>query len=161
RDNSNTTTNALAMGGNGILEQYRRGADEAPARVVIMNGGGTDMLVTRCAAPVDEWPALVDAASAAERLIGDSAADVVLDVVYAFYPDPTDPEMLERMDALRRLIEPVCAASAVPCHWVDLRATLAASPDYMSADGLIPTALGSEASAGAIWTTMQDDCIAQ
>jgi len=55
----------------------------------------------------------------------------------------------------------VCAASAVPCHWVDLRPTLAASPDYLSADGLIPTARGSEASAGAIWATMQRECIAQ
>ncbi len=161
RDNSNTTTNALAMGGNGILEQYRRGVAEAPVEVVIMNGGGTDMLVTACSAPVDECPALVDAAAAAEVLLGEMAADGVSDVVYAFYPDPTDPEMLERMDALRRLIEPVCAASPVPCHWVDLRATLGASPDYMSADGLIPTALGSEASAGAIWSTMQEECIAQ
>jgi hypothetical protein len=161
RDNSATINNALAMGGNGITAQYTRGVEEADVRVVIMNGGGPDMLLSSCPAPVSECPALVAAADAAQALLDQMATDGVAHVVYAFYPDPTDPAMLERMDALRDLIEPICAASAVPCHWVDLRESLVGGAAHLSADGLIPTAAGSEVSATAIWGVMQRECVAQ
>jgi hypothetical protein len=162
RDNSTTSANALAMGGNGIASQYQGGLAEAPVEVVVMNGGGADALVASCAAPVVDCPALVAAATAAEELLAQMAADGVSEVIYAFYPDAVDAGMRERLDALRVLIEPVCASSPVPCHWVDLRPTLSGAPgEYLSADGLIPTAAGSEASAGAIWATMQRECIAQ
>jgi hypothetical protein len=150
------------MGGNGIQAQYQRAAEEAPVEVVVMNGGGPDMLVSSCTAPVTECPALVSAAAGAEELLAQMATDGVTEIVYVFYPDPTDPAMKERMDALRVLIEPVCAASSVPCHFIDLRPTLSTAPaQYLSADGLIPTAAGSEVSAAAIWQTMQRECIAQ
>jgi hypothetical protein len=162
RDYSTTTANALAMGGNGIQAQYQRALEEAPVEIVIMNGGGPDMLVSSCADPVIECPALVSAAAGAEQLLAQMATDGVSEIVYVFYPDPVDPAMRERMDALRELIEPVCAASSVPCYWVDLRPTLSAAPEqYLSADGLIPTSAGSQVSAGAIWQTMREECIAQ
>jgi hypothetical protein len=162
RDFSTTTENALAMGGNGIQAQYERAVDEAAVEVVIMNGGGPDILVSSCTEPVTECPALVSAAAGAEQLLAQMATDGVSEIVYVFYPDPVDPAMKERMDALRVLIEPVCAASSVPCHFIDLRPTLSTAPaEYLSADGLIPTPTGSQASAGAIWETMQEECIAQ
>lgn len=161
RDNSATFDNGLAMGGDGITAQYTRGVEEAAVSVVIMDGGGADVLVSSCEAPVDECPALVTAADAARALLERMAADGVAHVVYAFYPNPTEPAMLERMDALRRLIEPICAESAVPCHWVDLRESLVGGTEHLSADGLIPTATGSQVSATAIWATMQRECVAQ
>jgi hypothetical protein len=162
RDYSTIVDNALAMGGNGILNQYQRGMAEAPVEVVIMDGGGPDVLLSSCTAPVAECPALVDASVAAEALLAQMATDGVAHVVYMFYPDPVDAAMRERMDALRLLIEPICAASAVPCHWLDLRPVLSdPSAGYLSADGLIPTAAGSEATANAIWATMQRECVAQ
>jgi hypothetical protein len=161
RDNSATIDNALAMGGNGIAAQYTRGVEEAEVRVVIMDGGGPDVLLSTCPAPVEECPALLDAAEAARTLLDQMAADGVAHVVYAFYPDPVDPAMLERMDALRTMIEPACAGSAVPCHWVDLRESLVGGVEHLSAEGLIPTAVGSEVSATAIWGTMQRECVAQ
>ena len=161
RDNSATIDNALAMGGNGITAQYTRGVEEADVRVVIMDGGGTDVLLSTCSAPVDECPALLDAADAARALLDQMAADGVAHVVYAFYPDPVDAAMFERMDALRTMIEPICADSAVPCHWVDLRESLVGGVEHLSADGLIPTAVGSQVSATAIWDTMQRECVAQ
>jgi hypothetical protein len=161
RDNSATINNSLAMGGNGITAQYTRGFEEADVRVVIMDGGGPDVLLSSCSAPVSECPALVAAADAAQALLDQMATDGVAHVVYAFYPDPVDPAMLERMDALRELIEPICAASAVPCHWVDLRESLVGGAAHLSADGLIPTAAGSQVSATAIWGVMQSECVAQ
>jgi hypothetical protein len=162
RDYSTTTGNALATGGNGIQAQYQRAMDEAGVEVIIMNGGGPDMLVSSCTAPVIECPALVDAAAGAEELLARMATDGVSEIVYVFYPDPVDAAMRERMDALRELIEPLCANSTVPCHWVDLRPALSAAPtEYLSADGLIPTDAGSQVSARAIWQTMRQECIAQ
>jgi len=162
RDYSTTTENALAVGGNGIQAQYQRALEEAAVEVVIMNGGGPDMLVSSCTPPVIECPALVDAAAGAEELLAQMATDGVSEIVYAFYPDPVDPAMRERMDALRVLIEPVCANSATPCHFIDLRPILSTSPaEYLSADGLIPTPAGSQRSAIAIWQTMRQECIAQ
>ena len=161
RDNSSTADNALAMGGTGIMNQYVRAVGEAPVSVVIMDGGGIDMLLAACADPVIECPALVAAAAAAETLLARMATDGVTHVVYAFYPDPVDPTQREKMDALRLLVEPVCASSPTPCHWVDLRAPFAAQSGTLSEDGLLPTAAGSVVTANAIWDVMTRECIAQ
>lgn len=161
RDQSSTLNNALAMADGGIPSQYAEAQTEAPVEVVIMNGGGADALIADCSDPTD-CQALVDAAAAAETLFAQMAADGVSHVVYAFYPDPTDSALREKVDALRALIEPLCSQSPVPCHWVDLRAVVAnRARDYLSADGLVPTAAGAEAMAASIWATMRRECIAQ
>jgi lysophospholipase L1-like esterase len=50
----------------------------------------------------------------------------------------------------------------MPCAWLDLRPTFAGHYDeYVQADGLNPTAAGSQASAEAIAALMRDGCIAQ
>jgi hypothetical protein len=66
------------------------------------------------------------------------------------------------IDVLRPLIQASCAASPVTCHWLDLRPTFAGHyADYILPDGINPTQAGSEASAAAIWSLMQQRCIAQ
>jgi hypothetical protein len=66
------------------------------------------------------------------------------------------------MDALRPLIQGACEASAVACHWLDLRADFADPyAAYVMPDGINPTAAGSQASARAIWAIMQRNCAAQ
>jgi hypothetical protein len=83
-------------------------------------------------------------------------------VIYAFYPDFPDPGVRERLDALRPAVEDACASSAVPCHFVDLRPTFVGrSTEYTDLSGMIPNALGSEATARAIWSVLQRECIAQ
>jgi hypothetical protein len=49
RDNSRLTANALAFGGNGIHDEYEAGVTEATVKLVIMNGGGVDVLASSCA----------------------------------------------------------------------------------------------------------------
>jgi hypothetical protein len=160
RDNSSTTANTLA--GDGIAGQYARAKAEASVRWVIMNGGGADVILSRCEAPITECSALLDAAAAAEQLFVRMAQDGVEAVVYAFYKDPLDPSWREKMDVLRPLIRAVCESSPVPCHWLDLRATFAGHYDeYVLADGISPTDAGSRATAAAIWATLQQACIAQ
>jgi hypothetical protein len=162
RDNSRLTANALAYGGNGLADQYADGVAEAEVKVVIMNGGGADAFLGSCEAADASCPLLSAAAAAAETLFSTMAEDGVLHVVYAFYPDPIDAGVRAKMDALRPLIQSVCETSPVPCHWRDLRPIFAGKYDeYVIADGMNPTAAGSQASAAAIWATMETHCVAQ
>jgi hypothetical protein len=162
RDNSRLTMNALALAGNGIKAQYDEAVSEAEAKVVVMNGGGADVLVGSCQSVNAECPLLVNAAAAATSLLGKMAEDGVQHVVYVFYPDPGDEDVRAKMDALRPLVQSACASSPVPCEWLDLRDTFAGQyGDYVQPDGLNPTDAGSRASAGAIWATMHAACIAQ
>jgi lysophospholipase L1-like esterase len=161
RDNSRLTANALAFGGNGIYDEYEAGVTEATVKFVIMNGGGVDVLASTCA-PNSSCPVLEAAATAARDLFAQMVADGVQQVVYAFYPDPIDAAIRAQMDTLRPLAQSACAASPVPCAWLDLRPTFAGHYDeYVQADGLNPTAAGSQASAEAIAALMRDRCIAQ
>lgn len=162
RDNSKLIDNALAAAGGGIENQYAAASAESPVGVVIMNGGGADLLLGSCAELTTDCPVLSDAAAAASALFERMASDGVEHVVYAFYPDPLDPAVLEEMNALRPLIESACEASPVPCHWLDLRTTFAGNYEtYVEADGFNPTPEGARASAQAIWAIMQQQCIAQ
>lgn len=161
RDNSSLLDNALAFGG-GIAGQYERGQAEGDVRLVIMNGGGADVLMSRCEAPTADCTALHDAAAAATQLFGQMERDGVSDVLYAFYKDNLDVAVRERMDALRPLIQAACESSPVPCHWLDLRPTFAGRYDeYVLPDGRNPTDAGARATAETIWARMQRDCLAQ
>ena len=162
RDGSRLMGNALALGGNGIADQYALAREEAPAKVVIMNGGGADVLVGSCAELSPECALIADAAVAARALLGRMAEDGVLRVVYVFYPDPLDAAVRERMDVLRPLVQETCAASPVPCRFLDLRPVFEGRyGEYVRSDGLNPTSPGSEATARAVWAIMQQFCIGQ
>ncbi|HEY3499571.1 MAG TPA: hypothetical protein VGK73_33000 [Polyangiaceae bacterium] len=163
RDASTIVNNALAVNGNGILNQYGRAVAEAPVAVVIMNGGGADVLAGTCEDPAaGTCPFVSSAAAGAGDLFARMASDGVAHVIYAFYPDPVDAGVREKMDALRPEVEAACGRSPVPCHFLDLRPVFEGRyADYIAADGLNPTAAGSLAAASAIWATMQEHCVAQ
>jgi hypothetical protein len=160
RDYSRLTRNALALSGNGIAEQYQSAQEESPVRVVIMNGGGADVVLGSCD-PVDaDCPMIVAARDAFAELLTAMSADEIEHVVFVGYPDPVPSAARAKMEALRPLLESACAESAVPCLWVDLRATFEDRyPDYVQSDGLNPTSLGSEAAAKTIAKAMNDRCI--
>jgi hypothetical protein len=163
RDESTALNNALALGGNGIAAQYGRAAAEGGVAIVLMNGGGADVLNGSCEDPPEPTcPALTAASAAAAGLFEQMANDGVSHVVYAFYPNPVDTEVRGRMDVLRPLIEEACAASPVPCHFLDLRPVFEGRyAEFIMPDGLNPTASGAQAAAAAIWATMQQYCVAQ
>jgi hypothetical protein len=161
RDHSSMLGNTLALLGSGIEDQYAAAAAESPVSVVIMNGGGADVLMGSCEVVGPDCPLLVDAAAAASSLFRRMAADGVQHVVYAFYPDPTDANLRAELDALRPLLASACLESPVACHWVDLRTTFAGREAlYLEAQGTNPTAEGAQASATAIWAA-QPQCVAQ
>jgi hypothetical protein len=163
RDGSSSVNNGLAAGDHGILNQYERALADAPAQVVIMNGGGADVLAGFCEEPPRQPCTAIDVvATAARELFARMAAGGVEHVVYAFYPDPIDATIRARMDLLRPLAEAACLESPVPCHFLDLRPVFEGRYDeYITPDGLNPTAAGSVAAANAIWQTMRESCVAQ
>jgi hypothetical protein len=162
QDQSSMLDNALALNSNGILGQYTRGKAEASVRVVIMNGGGADLLLGSCDAPYESCPVITNAAAAARDLFAHMAIDGVSNVLYAFYPNPVDATLAQKIDAFRPLAQRACSESSVPCHFVDLRTSFAGHYDeYVLSDGINPTAAGARASAAAIWEAMRAYCIAQ
>jgi len=162
RDRSSLLSNALALGGNGIDDQYTAGVSEAEVKVVIMNGGGADVLLGSCDNANASCAVITAAASAAQALFAKMATDNVQQVVYAFYPDPGDTNVKAKMDALRPLVQSACENAPLPCRWLDLRTVFAGHyGEYVQSDQLNPTDAGARASAEAIWATMQQYCIAQ
>jgi hypothetical protein len=163
RDNSSITGCGLALATPTIADQYGSGQSASPVKVVIMDGGGADVLGGTCSdPPTASCPIMANAAAAAVQLLSQMAQDGVQHVVYFFYPDPVDAALQAKVDVLRPLIQSACESSPVPCHWLDLRPTFAGhNADYILADGRNPTDVGSAAAASAIWTTMQQNCIAQ
>jgi hypothetical protein len=162
RDESSATNNALAVGGNGILEQYLRATEAAPVSVVITNGGGADVIGAVCdEPPTAACEPLAAAAAGARDFFARAAEDGVAHIVYAFYPNPMDEAYRARMDVLRPMIESACAESTAPCHFVDLRPVFEDNyAEYITSAGINPTSAGSEAAAAAIWAAMQTYCIA-
>jgi len=162
RDYSNLTANTLALGGNGIASQYESAVAESAVKVVVMTGGGADVLLGSCDTISPECPLLVDAANAATDLLQRLAKDGVEQVVYVFYPNPLDAKLQAEVDTLRPLLVRVCQDSPVPCHWLDLRPAFAGNEaTYLEPPGIAPTMDGARASAHAIWSVMQRQCIAQ
>lgn len=159
RNAARLAVNSLALGGAGLRDQYVQAAGVAPVRVVVMNGGGADVLVGSCPTPDQSCALLQAAASGAADVLSEMAQGGVLDVVYAFYPNPVDDALQAKMDALRPLVESACNASTLRCHWLDLRAAFEGRYDTLvQSDGNNPTAAGSEVAAGAIWQTMRGAC---
>jgi len=160
RDNSRATDNALASGG--IADQYASAVSDAEVKVVIMSGGGADLLIGNCDPADASCPTIAGAAAAARELLAEVGTNGVSHVVYAFYPDPVDANLRAKIDALRPLLENACESSTVNCHWLDLRPAFANHyGEYVAADGISPTQAGAQASARAIWGVMQSECIAQ
>jgi hypothetical protein len=133
---------------------------ESKVGVVIMNGGGADVLLATCEVVDSQCPAFSSAAQALEALLTQMEADGVKQVVFVGYPNPLPDEVAEKMSVLRPMLEQTCDDSAVPCVWLDLRPTFEGNEsDFIAPDGLNPTSPGSEASAGIIWDSMQKSCI--
>jgi hypothetical protein len=163
RDASLVAGNALALTAPYIADEYTNGRAEGTIKVVVMTGGGADVLLGTCdTPPTADCPVLANAAAAVQQLLAQMAQDGVQQVVYFFYPDPVDAALQAKLDVLRPLLQGECDSSPVPCHWLDLRPVFAGhTSEFVLPGGINPTDAGSAATAAAIWTTMQENCVAQ
>lgn len=161
---SSGATAPLAGMPGGLMTQYTNALAAGPVKVVIMDGGGADILLGTCPSPPTADCAVIqDAVAAANALFSTMAADGVEHVIYFFYPDAADPNLKAKMDVLRPLIQDVCTSDqALSCHWLDLRPVFAGhESEYLLPDGLNPSTAGAEATAQAIAALMQRECVAQ
>ena len=160
---ASATNSRLAEGPYSIAAEYSAAsAAESQARLVVMDGGETDMFVQLCDSAVPyECPTIQDAVRGAQSLFAQLEADGVEQVVYFFYPDPRDvPELETNLNVLRPVLENACGMSAMPCHWVDLRSAFTGNPDYLDDDGMLFSAQGAAAAASAVWNRMLERCLA-
>jgi hypothetical protein len=164
RDYSSPVQCNLSVEPPGLSAQYETAQEEGAVRVVVMAGGGADVLLGTCPDPIaPDCPLLEAASGGAEALFQTMAAGGVEHVVFFFYPDYVgDARIKATVDVLRPLVEERCANAPLPCHWLDLRPTFDGNyGEYILPDGRNPTTAGSLASAEAIWGLMQQHCVAQ
>jgi hypothetical protein len=140
---------------NSIPSQYRNNSDGV--RFVLMNGGGNDCWQ---GGQASHRTAALDAA---RTLFEDMAENGVEKVVYFFYPDPIGNQyasLTACLNLLRPDMKQVCEGSTSPkCYWVDLRETWNGHPEYTS-DGIHVAMPGDGPTAGAIFASMQANCVA-
>ncbi len=140
---------------NSIPNQYKN--NSTGVRYVLMNGGGND-----CWQGGKESDR-TNAINAAKQLFQDMAAKKVEKVVYFFYPDPIGSQFADLtacLNLLRPAMKTLCAEQGAPkCYWVDLRETWNGHADYTS-DGIHVAGPGNAPTAGAIFKSMQDNCVA-
>ena len=164
---SNESYRSFAVSGtlltNGqIPGQYARAKAQGPVKVVLMDGGGNDLLTGgQCRSGAQSCAKIL---STLQGLFKQMGADGVTDVLYFFYPDPMGigANIKEPMDVLRPLVQKLCAETTdVRCTWVDQRESWNGNYARFTADGIHPTEAGSAASAKQIWDAMVKNCIAQ
>lgn len=161
RQSASALMSFMAEGSFSIGAQYAAVRQEATSRLVVMDGGETDMFDPLCATePAYGCPTVQSAVNGAINLLQQMSQDGVEQVVYFFYPDPVgDAELKSRLDVLRPLIENACGQSPVACHWIDLRPTFAGHDDYFVQDGKMFSVAGASAAADAVWRRLQERCI--
>lgn len=162
RNDAQAVSSLLATGKLSFDAQYSTARADGVPRVIIMDGGATDVLNDNCAGMLTpECPAAAAAIRGAEELFSRFADDGVESLVYFFYGDPVDnPSLKDGIDLMRPLLENACGRSPVPCHWLDLRPVFKGHPEFVGVDGLVFTDAGATAAAAATAELMQDRCIA-
>ena len=126
-----------------------------------MDGGGGDLITDGCPDRIStDCPTIQAALAGAIGLWNQMAEDGVEHLVFFFYPDhQIDARLKTMVDTLRPLLEHACTSAALPCHWLDLRPTFAGKYDeYIVPGELTQTEAGAFATAGAIWSVMQQYC---
>jgi lysophospholipase L1-like esterase len=155
RDNAISGTK-LVGGAHPIPWQYTDAQSQRPARVLILDGGGNDIIAAECADCAPLRAALAAATTLFERVAADHS---VTRIVYFFYPDlPNFPAF--RADAanfMRPRLQSLCEQSAVRCTFLDLRPIFRGHPEFIGPDHLHPTTAGADAMAQAIFDLLQAD----
>jgi len=138
-----------------IVNQYNtRQAGATQVRVLLMDGGGINTIQGGGSeASVDN---VVNTFT--EHLDQVAADGTVEQIVYFLYPElPT----IAGVAAMRPGMQAACAASEVPCHFLDLQPLWEGNPQYTGGDQIHPSQAGGAVIAEAIWAIMQENCIAQ
>jgi hypothetical protein len=150
------SVSGTTLANNQIPSQYT-GASGTP-KVVLMDGGGNDCLLNNAG------DAAVTAATSLFQTMGQRGTQKV---VYFFYPDPQGAlgmgTLKTCLDGIRPRMKTLCESLASPkCYFIDLRPVFEGHySEYILSDGIHPTTQGGDAVGQAVWSLMQQNCIAQ
>ncbi len=179
---------SMASGGLGLIPpQFDQAiVDDPDILVVVMTGGGNDILIAdeirfpgggNCSNDPNSGstPVCQDIVNLAVDTAVENMDKLVVagipDVIYFFYPEvpPTwlgsDPNGI--LGYARPLARAACedaftrTGGELTCHFVDLQPVFEGHPEYFADADLHPNSTGSAAMAQAIWEAMVDNCIAQ
>jgi hypothetical protein len=177
-----------AVGGTAILTGDIPGQldrllnDHAGLKVIVMDGGGNDVLLNpaaqQCKATGSSRDAtcqriVTDTLAASEQMYNKAADAGVRDIVFFFYPEVPNGTLLggpnpnEISEYARPMVAEACAGTEAKtggrlrCHFVDMVPVFAGHSDYFAPLDLHPNFQGSAAMAEAVWTKMVEQCIGQ
>jgi lysophospholipase L1-like esterase len=138
-----------------IVKQYdNRESGATKAKVLLMDGGGIDTIGGGGSAA-----SVTTVVNTFKQHLAKVASDgTVEQIVYFLYPELPS---IAGVAALRPGMMQACAASTVPCHFLDLQPLFAGHAEFIGGDNLHPNAAGGDVIARNIWAIMQQSCIAQ
>ena len=142
-----------------IAQQYRtRESGATKVKVLLMDGGTWDPIAAQAKSePIA--PAIDNAVSTFEAFLAEVASDGTVEhIVYFLMPELPKNVGVATM---RPLFRQACAASVVPCYFLDLQPLWLGHPEYTAPDGIQSSEAGARVIADSIWSIMQDNCIAQ
>lgn len=181
---------SMASGGIGLIppEFDQALAADRDIKAVVMDGGGNDVLIpdpfqfpqggsckndTNAPNIPDCQKIVQKALDAATALMQHAADNGVKDVVYFFYPHVPEGTLIGGLhpnailDYAFPKVKSLCdqayglTSGRLTCHFVDLIPVFQGHPDWFAPGDIHPNAQGSAAMAQAVWSKMQQDCIAQ
>ena len=141
-----------------IAASYTRNRTPPP-KVVIMDGGGNDILQNPGCAPgcAQHVQAVTDARNLFRTMATDGS---VTHVVFIFYYDM--PALKAGLDWMRPRMAAECQMSPVPCFFADNQPLFAGQDaSAYTTDGIHPTAAAGRVIANQAWDIMVNNCIAQ
>ena len=167
----------LASGSAAIQGQWRDGKAMKPIHVIVMSGGGNDVLIDNqaCRAEGSEkldqcQKVVMNSLNAARSMWADMKASGVSDVLYFWYPHIPGGLLTGYQKGTSisdwtypMLVDAAAAASSDTFHvqMVPTVAIFEGHPELFASDGLHANDKGEAKIAEAIWTAMKKDCIGQ
>jgi hypothetical protein len=150
-----TIAAAAGAGIAAITKQYQTAeASATKVKVLIMDGGTWDTIQQGATDAV-----IADVVATFRQLLTQVAADgTVAHIIYFLCPALAG---IPGVATLRPLLRQACTNSAVPCEFLDLDPLWTGHPEYTASTGFQATEAGAIVIADAIWSVMQDNCIAQ
>jgi lysophospholipase L1-like esterase len=160
-----------------LAEAKDRGAD-AGLQLVIMTGGGNDVLIdNRACLELSSAAAVAsnasckktvdDSVATSKRLFQTMAQNGVKHVIYFFYPRLPEGGLAGSypnsvLEYSYPLVRESCESqTALKCHFIDTRPAFEGKQSqYIGSDGVHPTSAGSKVIADLVWDVMQDNCLA-
>ena len=181
---------SMGSGGLGLIPPQldQALAADPNIKVAILDGGGNDILLPdtlqfpqggNCkndlnAANIPDCQKIVQKAlDSATALMKRAAAAGIQDVVYFFYPRVPEGTLLGGahpnaiLEYALPKVKALCASAysvtggRLACHFVDMIPVFSGHPEWFVPGDIHPNAQGSAAMAQAVWSAMQNDCIAQ